>query len=66
LNQKRPVIGKKKCKVILLHNNARSYVAKVIKNTLSALQWEVLPYAAYSTDYAPSDHHILIDVAWPC
>jgi len=44
--------------VILLHDNAQSRVAKIIKNMLSALQWEVLPRAAYSLDCAPSDYHL--------
>jgi len=37
-----------------LSNNAL-HVAKVIKDTLSALQLEVL-HAAYSPEYAPSDY----------
>jgi len=43
--------------VILLHN-AQSRVAKVIKDTLSALQWELLPHSAYSLVCAPSDYHL--------
>jgi len=58
LNQKRLIIVQKKPKVIVLHDNARSHVAKVIKDMLSALQWEVLPHTAYSPDYAPSDFHL--------
>jgi len=27
--------------MILLHDNARPYVAKIVKDTLSALQWEI-------------------------
>jgi len=38
LNQKRPIIAQRKRKVILLHDNARSYVMKVVKDTLSVLQ----------------------------
>jgi len=27
--------------MILLHDNARPYVTKIVKDTLSALQWEI-------------------------
>jgi len=51
--------------VILLRDNARLHVAKVVKDTLSAFQWKILPYAAYSPDCTLSDHLslILIDAA---
>jgi len=52
LNQKHPR------KVILLHDNARSHIAKIVKDTLLSLQWEVLLHVAYSLDCAPSDHHL--------
>jgi len=42
--------------MILLHDNARSHVAKVVKDTLSALQWEIVPHVVYSSNYAPSDY----------
>lgn len=58
LNQKRPRIAYKKQKVILLHDNARPHIAKAVKDTLSDLQWEVLPHPAYSPDCAPSDYHL--------
>jgi len=37
LSQKHPIITQRKCKVILLHDNARLHVAKIVKDTLSAL-----------------------------
>jgi len=42
LNQKFPIIAQRKRKVILSYNNARPLVTEVVKNTSSALQWEVL------------------------
>jgi len=43
-------------KVILLHDNARPHVAKVIKKYLETLKWDVLPHPPYSLDIAPSDY----------
>jgi len=46
---------------VILLPNAQSRVAKVIKDTLSALQWEVLPsltHSAYLFVCAPSDYHL--------
>ncbi|UYV70361.1 hypothetical protein LAZ67_7002670 [Cordylochernes scorpioides] len=40
------------------HDNARPHVAKIVKETLEALQWDVLPHPPYSPDIAPSDYHI--------
>jgi len=37
LNQKRSIIVQRKRKVILLHDNVRPYVTKVVKDMLSAL-----------------------------
>ncbi|UYV83664.1 hypothetical protein LAZ67_23001994 [Cordylochernes scorpioides] len=41
-----------------VYNNARPPVAKVVKETLEALQWDVLPHPLYSPDIAPSDYHM--------
>ena len=43
-------------KVILLHDNARPHVAKVVKKYLETLKWNVLPHPPYSPDIAPSDY----------
>jgi len=43
-------------KVILLHDNARSHVAKVVKKYLETLKWDVLPHPPYPSDIAPSDY----------
>ncbi|EGI58758.1 Mariner Mos1 transposase, partial [Acromyrmex echinatior] len=42
--------------VIFLHDNARPYVAKVVKKYLETLKWDVLPHSPYSPDIAPSDY----------
>lgn len=58
LLQKRPAIASNRRKVILLRDNARPHVARVVKDTLLQLEWEVLPHPAYSPDIAPSDYHL--------
>ncbi|UYV65864.1 hypothetical protein LAZ67_3005758 [Cordylochernes scorpioides] len=45
-------------KVIYQHDNARPHVAKIVNETLEALQWDVLPHPPYSPDIAPSDYHM--------
>ena len=54
----RPYAGKELRPVKLLHDNARSRVAKSVKKTLLTLDWDVLPHPAYSPDIAPSDYHL--------
>ena len=44
--------------VILLHDNARPHVAKVVKAALQELDWEVLMHPPYSPDLAPTDYHL--------
>ena len=58
LLQKRPAIASNRRKVILLHDNARPHVARIVKDRLLQLEWEVLPHPAYSPDIAPSDYHL--------
>jgi len=43
-------------KVILLYDNTRPHVAKVVKKYLETLKWDVLPHPPYSPDIAPSDY----------
>ena len=59
LKFKRPQYAKRHDKVIFQHDNARPHVAKVVKETLEALNWDVLPHPPYSPDIAPSEHSIL-------
>ncbi|EFN82960.1 Histone-lysine N-methyltransferase SETMAR, partial [Harpegnathos saltator] len=56
LDQKRLLIASKRRKVVLLHDNARPYVALSLKQML--LELEVLSHSAYSPDIAPSDYHL--------
>jgi len=58
LCEKRPEYQKRQHKVILLHDNALSHTAKLIKETIEAFDWEILSHAAYSPDLAPSDYHL--------
>ncbi|UYV69955.1 SETMAR [Cordylochernes scorpioides] len=58
LKIRRPLYAKRHDKVIYQHDNARPHVAKVVKETLEALQWDVLPHPLYSPDIAPSDYHM--------
>ncbi|GFV87138.1 histone-lysine N-methyltransferase SETMAR [Trichonephila clavipes] len=45
--------------IIILHDNARSYVDKVCIEALVGKKWEVLEHPAYSADLLPCDYHIL-------
>jgi len=44
--------------VILLHDNAPSYTAKLVKEMILGFGWEILSQAAYSSDLALSDYHL--------
>jgi len=56
LREKRPEYEQRHDKVILLYDNARPHVAKVVKKYLETLKWDVLPHPLYSPDIAPSDY----------
>ena len=60
---KRPQNAKRHDKVIFQHDNAPSHVAKVVKETLEALNWDVPPHPPYSRDIAPSDYHLFRSMA---
>jgi len=61
LLKKRPEYQKRQHKVFL-HDNAPSHTAQPVRDTLEALNWEVLSHAAYSPDLAPSDYHLFASV----
>jgi len=46
LCEKRPKYQKRQHKVILLHDNAPSHTAKLVKKTIEAFGWEILSHAA--------------------
>ena len=58
LIEKRAEWARRHGKVILQHDNAPSHIDEVVKNTLKALNWEILSHPPYSSDLAPSDYHL--------
>jgi len=40
---------------LILHDNARLRLGKVVTYLLSKYEWEVLPHAPYSPDMSPLD-----------
>ncbi|GFW82751.1 mariner Mos1 transposase [Trichonephila clavipes] len=49
---------KRQHKVIFLDDNAPNHCAKLTKDIVKALGWELLAHAAYSPDLAPSDYNL--------
>jgi len=47
LREKRPEYEQRHDEVILLHDNARSYVAKVVKKYLETLKWDVFGHCSF-------------------
>ena len=50
-------------KVILQHDNAWPYFARLAKTYLETPKWEVLPHSPYSPDVAPSDYYLFRSMA---
>ena len=64
LKIKRPQYAKRHDKMIFQYDNARPHVAKVVKETLELLKWDVLPHPPYSPDISPSDYHLFRSMAY--
>ena len=43
---------------LILHENARPYIADVVTTKFRDYGWEVLPYASYSPDVCSPDFHL--------
>ena len=66
LHGKRSEYETRQHKVILLHDNARPHITKLVKETLEALRWEVLPHAAYPPNCPFRLSLVLIDGTRTC
>jgi hypothetical protein len=53
---------------LILHENARPLLGKVVMDLLSKYKWEVLPHAPYSPDMSPPDfdlfHKLKHPISW--
>lgn len=58
LNTKLASVRPGRDRVLFLHDNARPHTAKMTRDKLMQLGWEVLPHPPYSPDIAPSDYHL--------
>jgi histone-lysine N-methyltransferase SETMAR len=45
-------------KVYFLHDNARPHIAKIVRQKITDLSWELLHHPPYSPDMAPTDYHL--------
>ena len=59
--QKQPALVNRRG-VILLHDNARPHVSKIVQEKIKEFQWEILPHPPYSPDIAPSDYHLFLSL----
>jgi transposase len=44
--------------LLILHDNARLHLGKVVTDLLSKYKWKVLPHAPYSSDMSPLDFYL--------
>lgn len=57
LTKKQPALINRKG-VVLLQDNARPHTAKVTRQKIHSLSWEILPHPPYSPDISPTDYHL--------
>ena len=50
---------------LILHDNARLHLGKVVTDLLSKYEWEVLPHAPYSPDMSPPDFDLFPELKEP-
>ena len=48
--------------IILLHDNASSHTANLVRDKLQRFGWEILQHHPYSPDLFPCDFHIFGDL----
>ena len=44
--------------ILILHDNARPHIGKVVRELLDRYSWEVLPHLPYSPDMSPPDFNL--------
>lgn len=57
--EKRPNHGT----IRFLHDNARPHTARVTRQKLLDIGWEVMPHPPYSPDLAPTDYHLFLSLS---
>jgi transposase len=50
---------------LILHNNVRPHLRKVVTDLPSKYEWELLPHAPYSPDMSPSDFDLFHKLKQP-
>jgi len=59
LIKKQPSLINRK-KVIFLQDNAKPHTAKISREKISELGWDLLPHPPYSPDISPTDYHLFL------
>jgi len=58
LNRVAQQFKEKQDRIYILHDNARTHVAKSTREKLLQLGWITIPHSPYSPDLAPTDYHL--------